>query len=137
MLSTLSGFPTVAALLVAAALRGPGTASQVTQPPEQLHGVLGRTHLSPPLRAAPQQIRFSPDGKYLLIQFESGIYILNRRPLQIQTWIYAPDILPARFSADSKTLVLATRSLAITQWNLADNRRSDETILKKQGGCLA
>jgi len=89
------------------------------------------------LRSTPQQIRFSSDGKYLLVQLESGIYILNRRPLEIQTWIYAPDILPVRFSADSKTLILATRSLAITRWNLADNRRSDETILKKRGGCLA
>ena len=131
---------TAGAALLTAAFRlsdGPASASQVTQSPEQLHGVLSRTHLSPPLRSTPQQIRFSSDGKYLLVQLESGIYILSRRPLEIQTWIYAPDILPVRFSADSKTLILATRSLAITRWNLADNRRSDETILKKRGGCLA
>jgi WD40 repeat protein len=92
--------------------------------------------LFPPLRGMPHQIRFSPDGKYLLVQLESGIYVLNRRPLETQTWIYAPDILPARFSADSKTLVLATRSLVITRWNLADNRKLDERILKAQDGCL-
>jgi hypothetical protein len=31
---------------------------------------------------------------------------------------------------------LATRGLAITRWNLADNRRLDERILKAQDGCL-
>jgi hypothetical protein len=115
-----------------------------TEPPgqdkslkEQLHGVLSSARLTPPLRGMPHQVRFSSNGEYLVVQLESGIYILNRRPLEIQTWIYAPDILPARFSADSKTLILATRSLAITRWNLADNRRVDRTILKKRDGCLA
>jgi hypothetical protein len=86
----------------------------------------------------PHQIRFSSDGKRLLVQLEAGIYCLNRRPLETQTWMYAPDVLPARFSANSETLILATRSLAITRWNLAGNRKEGERILKKQDGlCLA
>jgi hypothetical protein len=136
--SPLNSLATVGALL-AATLRlsgGPAAESQATLPPEQLHGVLSRARLSPPLRGMPHQIRFSPDGKYLLVQLESGLYVLNRRPLETQTWIYAPDILRARFSADSKTLILATRSLTITRWNLADNRKLDERILKAQDGCL-
>src|ERR1700730_9038935 len=112
-------------------------AGQDKSPKQQLHGVLSSARLTPALRGVPHQVRFSSDGQYLLVQIESGIYILNRRPLQIQTWIYAPDVLPARFSADSKTLILATRGLTITRWNLADNRRVDETILKKRDGCLA
>jgi hypothetical protein len=86
----------------------------------------------------PHQIRFSPDGKYLLVQLESGIYVLNHHPLETRTWIYAPDILQARFSADSETLILATRSLAITRWNLSGNRKESERILKQRDGlCLA
>lgn len=103
---------------------------------EQLHGVLSSARLTPPLRDMPRRVRFSSDGEYLFVQLESGIYILNRHPLDIRTWIYAPDILPARLSEDSKTLVLATRGLAITRWNLADDRRLDERILKTQDGCL-
>src|SRR5713226_7942035 len=66
---------------------------------KQLHGVLSSARLTPPLRGLPSQVRFSSDGEYLLVQLESGIYILNRRPLEIRTWIYAPDVLSARFSA--------------------------------------
>ncbi len=107
------------------------SAGQDKSPKEQLHGVLSSARLTPPLRGLPSQVRFSSDGDYLLVQLESGIYILNRRPLEVRTWIHAPDVLSARFSADSKTLILATRSLAITRWNLADNQRVDERILKK------
>ena len=66
-------------------------AGQDKSPKQQLHGVLSSARLTPALRGVPHQVRFSSDGKYLLVQLESGIYILNRRPLQIQTWIYAPD----------------------------------------------
>lgn len=134
---TLTRLGAVAACLAATlSLVGAEYKSQATQPQEQLHGVLSRAQLSPPLRGMPQQIRFSSDGKYLLVQLESGIYILNRHPLEIRTWIYAPDILPARFSADSKTLVLATRSLVITRWDLSDNRKLDERVLRTRDGCL-
>src|SRR6266404_1091431 len=112
------------------------SAGQDKSPKKQLHGVLSSARLAPPLRGMPRRVRFSSDGEYLFIQLESGIYILNRHPLEIRTWISAPDILPARFSEDSRTLVLATRSLTITRWNLADNRKLDERILKTQDGCL-
>jgi len=110
---------------------------QVKSPKEQLHGVLSSARLTPALHGVPHQVRFSSDGKYLLVQVESGIYILNRHPLEIRTWIYAPDVLAARFSADSETLIVATRSLATTRWNLGDNRKVDERILRTQDGCLA
>jgi hypothetical protein len=127
--------------LIAAGLRHIDPAEsppgQDKSPKEQLHGVLSSARLKPALHGVPHQVRFSPDGKYLLVQVESGIYILNRQPLEIRTWIYAPDALAARFSADSETLIVATRSLATTRWNLGDNRKVDEVILRTQDGCLA
>jgi hypothetical protein len=138
--SSLNSLAAVAALL-AATLRlsgGPAPESQAALPLEELHGVLSRARLSPPLRGMPHHIHFSPDGKRLLVQLEAGIYCLNRRLLETQTWMYAPDVLPATFSASSETLIWATRSLAITRWNLARNRKEDDRILKKQDGlCLA
>jgi WD40 repeat protein len=109
-----------------------------TPPHEQLHDVLGHSRLSPPLRGTPQQVRFSSDGKYLLVQLESGIYVVNRHPLEAHSWIYAPDVLPARFSQDSETLILATRNLAITRWNVAAKQGEGERTVKQRDGlCLA
>ncbi len=110
--------------------------SQATSPEEQLHGVLSRARLSPPLRGPARQIRFSSDGRFLLVHVESGIYILGRDPLEMRAWIYAPEILPARFSADSRMLILASRNLEITWWSLTDNRRIDQKILNVHDGCL-
>ena len=135
----LANVALISAVLVAGlrpAVPAESPPGQDESPKKQLHGVLSSARLAPPLRGMPRRVRFSSDGEYLFIQLESGIYILNRHPLEIRTWISAPDILPARFSADSKTLVLATRSLVITRWNLADNRKLDERILKTRDGCL-
>ena len=111
--------------------------SQATSPQEQLHGVLGRARLSPPLRGPARQIRFSSDGRFLLVQVESGIYILDRDPLEMRAWIYAPETLLARFSPDSRTLILASRSLEITWWSLTNNREIGQKTLNVHDGCLA
>jgi hypothetical protein len=128
-----------AAALLAAAFRlsgGPTPVSQATLPPEHLHGVLSRARLSPPLRGPARHMRFSGNGKFLIVQVESGIYILSREPLTVRAWIYAPEILTARFSADSLTVVFATRNLEITRWSVTENRKIDQKSLKAQDGCL-
>jgi len=68
--------------------------SQATSPEEQLHGVLSRARLSPPLRGPARQIRFSSDGRFLLVHVESGIYILGGDPLEMRAWIYARKFFP-------------------------------------------
>jgi hypothetical protein len=137
--SSLASLALIGGLLAAESAlphRAPSPRRHATFPQEQVHGVLSRAQLSPPLRGPARQIRFSANGKFLLVQVESGIYILSRDPLEMRAWIYAREILPARFSADSRTLVLATRNLEITWWSLADNRKIDEKILKTRDGCL-
>jgi len=106
----------VAALLGAApaffGLLGKSTAAgQEPRSQGKLYGVLSRQRLSPLLRSAPRELRFSPDGAYLLVQDESVIYLLSREHLALRKWFFAPGALPARFSSDSKMLVFASRSL--------------------------
>ena len=104
---------------------------------KELPGALSRARLSPQLQAAASQLRFSPDGQYLLVQMESGLFILDRHPLQVRAWIYAPDILQARFTADSETLILATRNLQIVRWSVRENIKENEFASNVPGGCLA
>lgn len=130
--------PLLVVLMFALATRRALSAAQADEAAEdQLHGVISRARLSPPLRAAVRQVRFSPDGRYLLVQFESGVYVLGRQPLAIRMWIYAQDILDARFSEDSKNLILAKRDLEIARWSLSDNKKISEMSLSMPDGCLA
>src|SRR5262245_55809882 len=49
---------------------------------ESLHSVVSKTTLEPPLRGDITHLRFSPDGKYILAQDDSGISVLTREPFR-------------------------------------------------------
>jgi len=109
---------------------------QNVTPSEQLHGVLSRTHFSPPLRPPATHVRFSPDGDFLYVQFESGIFVLRREPLSVQTWIYGPGILTPRFAKASQTLILATQDLEISSWNLPGNTLIERHLISPRLECM-
>jgi WD40 repeat protein len=126
----------VLALTIRLPVRNAAISSQDMEPSEQLHGVLSRTRLSPPLRAPATHVRFSPDGDFIFVQFESGIFVLKREPLSVQTWIHAPGILTPRFAKASQTLILATQDLEISSWNLASNTLIERHVINPGNECM-
>lgn len=112
-------------------------AAQSAARAEQIHGLLSCHELVPPLRGPAMQVRFSPDGTHILIQDEAGIYILTRQPLGLTLVITAPRALPARFSADSKTLIVGARSLNFSRYDLALSWKLSETPPLEPPSCLA
>src|SRR5437660_9524991 len=68
-----------------------GNPPQASNTRENLHDVLSRTRLNPPLRSGDVSIRYSPDGRLLLAQTPVGIYVLSRAPLQMLGHILAPN----------------------------------------------
>jgi hypothetical protein len=105
--------------------------------PEQIRGLVSRQILAPPLRGPALQVRFSPDGTHILIQDEAGVYILTRQPLALTLAITAPQALAARFSADSKTLIVTSRSLNVARYDLDLNSKIIETAPLVGAACLA
>ena len=104
---------------------------------ESLHGVLSKHQLSPPLRSDITNLRFSPNGAYILAQDDAGISVLSREPFaplfRIDTEF---DPYYATFTPDSKEIVFYTDNLRVERWNVAEARRTDvkEVVLRK--GCL-
>src|SRR6516164_5423494 len=92
----------------------PTGAAQTRAVHERLRGVLSRAKLTPGLRAD-AAIRYSPDGRFLFVQDPVGIALLSRDPLRVVTYIDAPLTYPAKFSADSQTLILVTFDLFVTR----------------------
>jgi hypothetical protein len=78
--------------------------------------------LTPPLRMELDQIRFSPDGKSILAQDQSSIFVLGREPLALRYRIDAGQALPARFSPDSRSITFSTPGLHTEQWS-ADEKK--------------
>ena len=81
------------------------------------------------------ELRFSPDGKYILAQDESTIYVLTREPLSVRFQIDAQGIPPARFSPDSQMLIVATRALGVEWRALRDGKILGTTVLGSGKPC--
>jgi hypothetical protein len=103
---------------------------------ESLHGVVSKTQLDPPLRDDIDRLRFSPDGRYILAQDDSGITVLTREPFEPLFRAEAPEARRAFFSPDSKSLVFYTDNLRVERWDLAERKRADVKEVVVLKGCL-
>jgi WD40 repeat protein len=103
---------------------------------ESLPGLLVRQKLASPLRPDINNLRFSPDGKYVLAQDEGGIHVLSRDPFQVLFFIEAPSADKASFSPDSKSVVFKTASLRVETWDIASQKQSSVHEIVVRDGCL-
>jgi hypothetical protein len=104
---------------------------------EALHGVISKQQLSPPLRSDILHLQFSPDGRYLIAQDDSGINVLSFQPFaplfRIET---SEDTYYANFTPDSKEIVFYTDNLHVERWSVVEEKRIEvkEVVIRK--GCL-
>jgi hypothetical protein len=104
--------------------------------PEELHGVLSRTPLKPPLRDAAVILRYSFDGRALMIQNASGVYLFSREPLVLRAHIATEDVYSARFSSNSQELTLVSHALFMDREKLPAGPRLETRALPFHEGCL-
>ncbi len=103
---------------------------------ESLHAVLAKKALDPPLRDDINHLRFSPDGKYVLAQDDSSIYVLSREPFAPLFRIDAPEAYPAQFTPDSQEIVFYNAGLRVEIWSIAEEQRAAVHELVFQKHCL-
>jgi hypothetical protein len=91
--------------------------------------------LDPPIHPSLDQVRFSPDGKYLLAQTETSIHVLSRSPLKLLFSIDARAAAPAHFTADSAHIVFHYSTMRVEQWNVIAGKRESYHELIDYEGC--
>lgn len=96
---------------------------RLTAMEESLPGLISKQELALPLRPDVTNLKFSPDGKFILAQDDGGIHILTREPLAPLFFIDAPDAEKAAFSSDSRFIVFNTPSLRVEVWDIAHQGR--------------
>src|SRR5262249_41198019 len=89
---------------------------------EGLHSLLKKVTLDAPLRSEINHLRFSPDGKYVLAQDDSGISVLSVDPFAPVFRIEAPEAKPAQFSPDSQDIILYNSALRLETWSIVDQK---------------
>ncbi len=102
---------------------------------EALHGILLDKKLNPPLGSDVSHFRFSPDGKHLLAQDDSSIYVISREPFVFLFRIDALDAYPAQFTPDSRSIVFHTPALRVQIWDVDEERRVSAHELVVQDRC--
>ena len=100
-----------------------------------LTGVVDKRVLDPPLRSDVSTLKFSPDGKYVLAQDDSSVFVLSREPLQLLFRIDAEDSRPAQFTPDSQSVVFDTRKMRVEEWRIADQERTSVHEMTIPKGC--
>jgi WD40 repeat protein len=78
--------------------------------------------LTPPLHMSLQRLNFSRDGKSILAQDESSVFVLSRDPYKLLFRFDTEDALPARFSPDSQSIVFQTPRLHTEQWSVRNQK---------------
>jgi WD40 repeat protein len=101
---------------------------------ESLPALTSKKALTPYLRSDISQLRFSPDGKFLVSQDDSGISVLSREPLAPLFRIDSPDAKPARFTPDSRFIVFWTPNLRVEFWDVAEQKLKTayEVVVRKK-----
>ncbi len=92
--------------------------------------------LEPALRMDLQRLRFSPDGKYLMAQDESSVFVLQRDPLKFLFRFDAEGAYPAEWGPDSTKIVFHTWKLHVEEWNVAQQKLQSAHELVVKDGCL-
>lgn len=103
---------------------------------EALRGVLSKTVLEPALRGDVTHLRFSPDGKYLIAQDDSGINVITREPFKTLFRIAAPEATNAQFTPDSQQIVFYNSDLRVETWSVAEQKMKEVHELYIRNQCV-
>ncbi len=100
-------------------------------------GLLSQVQLTPPLHSHLRALRFSPNGRYILLQDESAVYVLTRSPLAIKISFPSRLALPVRFSADSTTIVTALQNMHAQPTNIGTGETAEAKKFGTGNDCYA
>jgi WD40 repeat protein len=89
---------------------------------EKITGLIRRQSLDPALRDDINHLEFSPDGKHIIAQDDSGIFVLRSDPFELLFRIDSPEANQASFTPDSQSIVFNTPTLRVERWSIAGQK---------------
>ena len=94
------------------------------------------TTLEPKMSPALENVRVSPDGRYVLAQDGWQIHVYERDPLTLLFSIDALDAQMAQFTPDSEDVVFYYRGLRFEDWSIARRQINGALDFSDYYGCL-
>lgn len=101
-----------------------GSSKNASSGDREIPGLIRKVALQQPLRTDLYHIQFSHDGKYLLAQDATSIFLATREPLANLFRIDAVDAHAAQFTPDSRSIVFYDKEFRVERWDLATQQRT-------------
>ncbi len=100
---------------------------------ENVPGLIWKREIAPKLRSDVQKIKFSNDGKLLLVVDDFAITVIDREALKVLRQIPAEDVLYAYFTANNSQVVFTTDNLRFERWDIAGGNALEvrELVLRR------
>ena len=99
-------------------------------------GLVLKRRFTERLRPEITNLRFSPDGKYILAQDDGGVNVITYKPFAFVFYIPAPDAHEARFSPDSNSIVFVDADMRVENWSLPEQKRKSVHEIAVRAPCL-
>lgn len=99
-------------------------------------GLVLKRRFTERLRPEITNLRFSPDGKYILAQDDGGVNVITYKPFAFVFYIPAPDAHDARFSPDSNSIVFVDADMRVENWSLPEQKRKSVHEIVVRAPCL-
>ena len=103
---------------------------------DSLHALAEQFPLVPPLRPDLSRLHFSPDGKAILAQDDTSIYVIDRDSLRTLFRIDAQDAASATFTQDSSQILFHTWGHRVERWSVPDEQRLEVHEIPITGDCI-
>jgi len=100
------------------------TMASIASREEKIPGLFRQVPLTP-FRDRIRHVRFSPDGKYVLVQDDATVSVIQRQPFEFRFSIPSGRARSAEFTPDSATVVLHTSDLRVERWSVASKAVAD------------
>jgi len=101
----------------------------------KLPGLISSQALEP-LQDSLRQLKFSPDGRYILARDAAGVWVLTAKPLALALHVEEPAADHASFTPDSSGLVFSTSDGRVERWDIAGKRRTLlRQVVPSEPGC--
>lgn len=100
---------------------------------ENVPGLLWKREITPKLRSDVRQIKFSNDGKRLLVVDDFSVTVIDREALKVLNQIPAEDVSSAYFAADNTQVVFTTENMRFERWDVASGKALEvrELVLRR------
>jgi WD40 repeat protein len=103
---------------------------------ETLPGLIARKELAPKLSSDLRNIRFSEDGKRLLMVDDFGVTVADAETAKVMFQIPVADVSQATFTNSNSEVVLITDGLRFERWNIAAKEPIEIRELVLRRDCL-